>query len=309
MTAVIRTERLSKRYGTHPALIDLDLQVEPGEVFGYLGPNGAGKTTTIRLLLDLIRPTSGRAEVLGMDVRSSSVAVHRKVGYLAGDIALYDGLTGHDHLTYLGNLRGGVDPDHIRSLADRFDLDLSRPIRELSKGNRQKVGLIQAFMHRPALAILDEPTSGLDPLMQLEFHRLLREVTGEGATVLLSSHVLSEVERIGDRVAILRAGRLVTVGSVSEIKVRARRRLEVQFGGPVPSDAFAGVPGLHNIEFRNGVARLDVEGSMDKIVKVLAQYEVTSMVSHEPDLEEIFMEYYRKDEDRAAEHLLQDPSR
>lgn len=309
MTAAVRTERLTKRYGNHPALTDLDLEVRPGEIFGYLGPNGAGKTTTIRLLLDLIRPTSGRAEVLGMDVRARSVAVHHKVGYLAGDVALYEGLTGLEHLTYLGNLRGGVEPGRIRLLADRFDLDLSRPIRQLSKGNRQKVGLIQAFMHRPELAILDEPTSGLDPLMQQESHQLLRESTGEGATVLLSSHVLSEVERVADRVAILRAGRLVTVGSVSDIKARARRRLEVQFGGPVPADAFAAVPGVYDMHLHDGIARFDVEGSMDALVKVLARYEVTSMVSHEPDLEEIFLEYYRKDEDHAAEHLSEDPSR
>jgi ABC-2 type transport system ATP-binding protein len=295
MTAVIRTERLSKRYGAHPALTELDLEIERGEVFGYLGPNGAGKTTTIRILLDLIRPTSGHAEVLGLDARTASVAIHRKIGYLAGDVALYEGLTGHEHLTYLGNLRGGVDPGSIRALAERFDLDLSRPIRELSKGNRQKVGLIQAFMHRPELAILDEPTSGLDPLMQQQFHQLLQDVKRDGATVLLSSHVLSEVERICDRLAILRAGRLATVASVSDIKARARRRLEVQFGDPIVADAFTSVPGVRDVQVHDGVARFDVEGSMDSLIKALAGHEVTSLVSHEPDLEEIFLEYYRSE--------------
>jgi ABC-2 type transport system ATP-binding protein len=299
MAAAIRTEALTKFYGSRPALVDLDLEVNRGEVFGYLGPNGAGKTTTIRLLLDLIRPTSGRAEVLGLDPRAHSVALHRAVGYLAGDIALYERLTGREHLTYLGNLRGGIDPRTITALAERFDLDLSRPIRELSKGNRQKVGLIQAFMHRPELAILDEPTSGLDPLIQQEFHRLLREVKADGGTVLLSSHVLSEVERISDRVAILRAGRLVTAGTVAAIKAQARRRLEVQFGEPVVPAEFASLPGVRGVQGEDGTIQFDVEGSVDALVKALARHTVTSIVSHEPDLEEIFLDYYRREADRA----------
>lgn len=202
--AAILTEDLTKRYGKHQALDGLDLVVRRGEVFGFLGPNGAGKTTTIRLLLDLIRPTAGRVEVLGMDPRRQGREVRRRVGYLPGKLALYDRLTGREVLTYLGHLRDGVDWAHADSLARRLDLDLNRPIGALSRGNKQKVGLVQALMHRPELLILDEPTGGLDPLVQREFHRLVREASGEGRTVFLSSHVLGEVERVADRVGIIR---------------------------------------------------------------------------------------------------------
>jgi ABC-2 type transport system ATP-binding protein len=300
MTAAIKTDKLTKRYGSHPALSDLDLEVQVGEVFGYLGPNGAGKTTTIRLLLDLLRPSSGRAEILGMDTRARSVAIRRRVGYLAGDVALYERMTGGQLLRYFAELRGGVDWRHVERLVERFELDLSRPIRQLSKGNRQKVGLVQAFMHQPELLILDEPTSGLDPLVQQEFHRLLREVKAAGATVFLSSHILSEVEQVADRVAILRAGRLVVSGEISAIKAKARRWLEIHFAQPVPEEVFARLPGVHTVRTEDSRVRFEVEGSVDALVKAAARYEVTSIISHEPDLEEVFLGYYRGDAERAG---------
>jgi ABC-2 type transport system ATP-binding protein len=300
VTAAIRTEGLTKRYGRHPAITELNLTIERGEIFGYLGPNGAGKTTTIRVLLDAIRPTAGRAEILGLDSHAQCVEVHRRTGYLPGDISLYDTLTGREHLAYFAHLRGGVDWGYVEQLVKRFDLDLSRPIRHLSKGNRQKVGLVQAFMHRPELLILDEPTSGLDPLVQQEFQRLLLDVKKEGGTVLLSSHVLSEVERVGDRVGILRSGRLILTGEVDEIKAKARRRLEVRFGAPVSAESFQALPGVQVRGLDNGTAVFDVEGSMDPLVKALARFEVTSLSSHEPDLEEIFLEYYRGGDEHAG---------
>jgi len=293
VTSAIQTEGLSKRYGRRLSLADLDLDVEGGEIFGYLGPNGAGKTTTIRLLLDLIRPTAGRATVLGLDARRDSLEIRRRVGYLPGELALDGGLTGRQLLRYFGNLRGGVDPRQGETLAERLDLDLDRPIRALSKGNKQKLGLAQAFMHRPDLLILDEPTSGLDPLVQQEFHRLVLEAKAEGRTVFLSSHVLAEIERIADRVAILRDGRLVAIGAVGEIKAKARRRLEIQFGGPVPAAAFAGLPGVREAAVEGDRGHFAVEGSVDALIKTAARFEVVGVTSHEPDLEDAFLDYYR----------------
>ncbi len=301
MTAAIRTEGLGKRYGRRLGLADLDLEVERGEVFGYLGPNGAGKTTTIRLLLDLIRPTAGRATVLGLDPRAQGIELRRRVGYLPGELALDERLTGGELLRYFANLRGGVDPHHVAALAERLDLDLGRPIRALSKGNKQKVGLIQAFMHRPELLILDEPTSGLDPLVQQEFQHLVLEAKAEGRSVFLSSHVLAEVERIADRVAILRGGRLAAVGGVGEIKAKARRRLEIQFGQPVPADAFAGLPGVREAVVAGDRGSFAVEGSVDALIKAAAGCAVLSLTSHEPDLEEVFLDYYRA-ENRGERH-------
>ena len=214
MPAVIRTERLTKSYGTHRGIVELDLEVQAGEVFGFLGPNGAGKTTTIRTLLDLIRPTSGRAFVFDIETTVDPVAIHRRIGYVPGEFALYDRLTGGQTIEYFGNLRGGVDRTYRDSLIERFDLDPSRRFKEYSKGNKQKVGLVIALQHRPELLVLDEPTSGLDPLMQQSFYALVREAQAEGRSVFLSSHILSEVERTCDRVAIIRDGVLVKVDSV-----------------------------------------------------------------------------------------------
>jgi ABC-2 type transport system ATP-binding protein len=227
--SAIRTSKLSKDYGAGRGLFELDLEVAPREVFGYLGPNGAGKTTTIRLLMDMVRPTGGTAYVFGLDCRRDSVAVKRKVGYLPGDLPLFGSLRGKEVVAYLGGLRGGVDRDRVRKLAERLDLDLGRRFREYSSGNKRKLGILLAFMHSPELLILDEPTNGLDPLNQHEFYELLHEARDGGATVFLSSHILSEVEHVCDRVGILRAGKLVRVADLGELRKSGETSLEQIF--------------------------------------------------------------------------------
>jgi ABC-2 type transport system ATP-binding protein len=292
----IRTEGLTKLYGRVVGIRDLDLEVHEGEVFGFLGPNGAGKTTTIRLLLDFLRPSAGRAEVLGLDAQRDSIEIRRRLGYLPGDLELYERLTARELLDYFGDLRGGVEAALVGELAERLDLDLERRIGALSKGNRQKVGIVQAFMHRPRVLVLDEPTSGLDPLVQHEFNRLVREVVADGAAVFLSSHVLVEVERAVDRVGIVRGGELVVVEEIGALKEKALRELEVHFGAPPPAGAFDGLEGVREAGRDDSAVRFAVQGSLDRLVKALAEHEVVNVVSHEPDLEEIFLGYYRGDE-------------
>jgi len=292
MEVTIKTRRLTKKFGRHLALSELDLDVPTGVVFGYLGPNGAGKTTTIRLLAGLIRPTAGSAMVFGFDAADQYDALQRRIGYLPGDFAAYPDLTGAQYLRYLGALRGGVDRSAVELLAKRFDLDLGLRIGSLSRGNKQKIGLVQAFMHEPDLLILDEPTSGLDPIMQREFLALLRETRAAGRTVFLSSHILSEVEAIADTVAILRAGRLVTTQSVEALKARARRRLELTFAGAVPLDRIQRVPGVEDVSADGRTAHVVVTGSTAELVRTVAPYDVTNLVSHEADLEAVFLDYY-----------------
>jgi len=289
---VIRAESLTKYYGKQRGIIDLDLEVQEGEVFGFLGPNGAGKTTTIRTLLDFIRPTGGSATVLGLDSRRFSRELRRRIGYLPGELSLYENMTGADLLHHFSYLRGGVDWTYAQQLATRLDCNLSRPIKTLSQGNKRKVGLIQAFMHKPELFILDEPTIGLDPLVQLEFYRLVAEAKAEGSTVFLSSHNLPEVERVCDRVGIIRQGRLVAVENVATLKSRALRRLEIHFGAPVPRDRFTNVAGVRDLVVEDSVLHCTVVGTMDSLIKTAAQFEVVNIVSHEPSLEEIFLAYY-----------------
>jgi ABC-2 type transport system ATP-binding protein len=269
-------------------------------VYGFLGPNGAGKTTTIRILLDLLRPTSGSASVLGLDPRRDAVEARRRIGYLPGDLALYPKLTARETVDYLGSLRGGYPAGSVERLADRLDLELDRPIGAFSHGNRQKVGLLQAFAHEPELLVLDEPSAGLDPLLQQEFQRLVREAAGEGRTVFLSSHVLSEVEQAADRVGILRRGRLVAVEDVAALKARATRRLEVELARPAPREAFAGLPNVRDCQVDGAHLHLVVEGAMDAVVKALAAHEVLTLTSREPDLEEVFLDYYRPESGDAA---------
>ena len=294
-SAAIRTERLSKDYGAGRGLFDLDLEIERGEVFGFLGPNGAGKSTTMRLLLDLISPTSGSAALLGLDSHKESLEIRRRVGFLPGDFALYPKLNGAAILDYLAELRGGVDPRIRAHLAKRFDAELDRPVRELSTGNRQKLGLIQAFMHEPELLILDEPIAGLDPLVQQSFHALLGEVAGQGRTVFLSSHTLSEVERVAHRVAILRRGQLVVVDSLENLRAIAIRHLDIEFGGTPPEvEEFRSLPGVRDARSEDSHLRVAFEGSADAIVKAAAAHEVRSIRSQEDDLEQIFLQYYRE---------------
>ncbi|HET9114567.1 MAG TPA: ABC transporter ATP-binding protein [Gaiellaceae bacterium] len=285
---------LSKDYGSGRGLFALDLEVEPGEIFGFLGPNGAGKSTTMRLLLDLIRPTSGSARVLGLDTRRESLEIRRRVGFLPGDLALHPKLTGRAMLDHLAQLRGGVDPRVRDSLAERFDADLDRPIRQLSTGNRQKLGLIQAFMHEPELLILDEPIAGLDPLVQQSFHALLGEISAEGRTVFLSSHTLSEVERVTHRLAILRRGRLVVVDSLENLRRVAVQRLEIEFGDDVDPAEFRALPGVADVEASGGTLTIGFEGSADAVVKAAAAHEVVAIRPREDDLEDIFLRYFRE---------------
>ncbi|MDX1689889.1 MAG: ABC transporter ATP-binding protein [Acidimicrobiia bacterium] len=289
----IDTDGLTKHYGHVEALVDLDLDVRVGEVFGFLGPNGAGKTTTIRTLLDEIRPTAGTATVLGMDSHRRSLEIRSRIGYLPGDLAMYPRLTGRDTLAYFANLRGGVDWSYVDELADRLDADLSKKVGDLSSGNRQKVGIIQAFMHRPDLLIMDEPSSGLDPLVQREFQDLMRDVTASGRTVFLSSHTLSEVQRVADRVGIIRRGRLVAVEAVSDLRSKATRRVEFELGSPVDRAVFVGVPGVRDVEVRNHHVTLAYEGTIDALLTTVAErYEVIDIATREADLEEIFLTYY-----------------
>jgi beta-exotoxin I transport system ATP-binding protein len=288
---VVRAEQLTKTYGQHRGIVDVDFAVEAGEVFGFLGPNGAGKTTTIRLVLDLIRPTSGRLSVFGLDARRDSVAIHRRLGYLPGDLRLYERMTGRDLIRYFGHLRGA--PGGGEDLAARLDLDLDRKVKELSRGNRQKIGLVQAFMHEPDLVVLDEPTSGLDPLVQETFYELVAEATERGGTVFLSSHVLSEVQRVADRVGLIREGRLQLVDTVENLRARSFTSVEVTFAEPPPADALRGVPGVRETGRHGDVVRLALEGEIDPLLKALARFHVRALDVHEADLEDIFMALYR----------------
>jgi ABC-2 type transport system ATP-binding protein len=292
-TSAIRTRGLTKDYGDGHGVFDLDLDIERGEIFGFLGPNGAGKSTTMRLLLDLVFPTSGSATLLELDSHRQSLQIRRRVGFLPGDFALYPKLSGAAVLNYLAELRGGVDPRVRDELAERFDADHHRPVRELSTGNRQKLGLIQALMHEPELLILDEPIAGLDPLVQQSFHALLSEVVTEGRTVFLSSHTLSEVERVAHRVAILREGRLV-VDSLENLRAIAIRKLEVEFAGKAPDvEQLRALPGVRDARLHGSHLTIAFEGSADSVVKAIARYEVRSLRSREDELEESFLRYYR----------------
>jgi ABC-2 type transport system ATP-binding protein len=297
--AILNTSHLTKFYGKQCGIEDINLEVRKGEVFGYLGPNGAGKTTTIRTFLDFIRPTRGTATIFGFDSRLGSVETRRRIGYLPGELSMYGNLTGDELLHYVASLRGGTDLTYATDLAKRMDCDLTRRLKALSHGNRQKIGLIQAFMHRPQLIILDEPTLGLDPLMQQEFYRLISEARTDGRTVFLSSHILPEVERVCDRVGIIREGRLVAVETVETLKSRALRRLEIHFAHTVPPEGFVSIPGVRDVVVRDSILSCIVVGSLDMLIKTAARFEVVNIISHEPSLEEVFLTYYGESKSHA----------
>ena len=295
--AMIEIGGLTKSYGRKRGIVDVSLQVGEGEVFGFLGPNGAGKTTTIRILMALLRADSGSARIAGLDCWERSIDVKKLIGYVPGEPSLDPNLTGGQILEYFANLRGGVDQAYLKQLVDRFDLDTSRKFRQYSTGNKRKVVLIQAFMHRPRVLVLDEPTSGLDPLNQQEFDAMVREARDEGRTVFLSSHVLSEVEKTCSRIGIIREGRLVRVGGIHELADIKRYEITITFAEPVPAEAFArleGVTGAETLGNGNGV-RLTVQGPADAVIKAAAQYPVVSLTSIEPSLEDTFLRFYEAD--------------
>lgn len=296
----IETVALTKKFGDFTAVEDVSLRINRGEIFGFLGPNGAGKSTTIRAILDLIRPTSGECRVLGLDSRRDAVEIRRHLGFLPSDLALYPNLTGRQTLEFFGNLRGSTDWKWIGELSERFDADLTKKVSEYSSGSRQKIGIMQAFMHRPEVLILDEPITGLDPLMQLEFHTLMREHVAQGNTIFLSSHTISEVERVADRVGFIRRGHLIAVETMSELHDKALRRITLEFAQPVAASAFQGVDGVHEVSAEGATVTAQYEGSMAPLLKVATVLDVTSVSSASVDLDEIFLAFYR-DEVTAAD--------
>jgi ABC-2 type transport system ATP-binding protein len=294
---VIRTERLSKNYGGRVGIADVSLEVDAGEVFGYLGPNGAGKTTTIRILLDLIRAHAGKAEIFGLDVRKRSLEIRRRCGFLPGELNLYENLTCAGLLRFFAGLRGNIDWSYVEELAARLGCQLSQPIATLSLGNKRKLGLIQAFMHRPDLLILDEPTSGLDPLVRHEFFGLVAEAKEAGQTIFFSSHNLPEVARICDRVAIIRSGRLAALEDVADLKTRSLRSVEIRFGEDFDTRAFAAVAGLEITAQDRRSLKGRMKGEMDPLLKAAARFRIYDFSSQEAGLEDVFLAYYGENGD------------
>ncbi len=294
MQAAIITERLAKAYGRRLGIADLDLEVHQGEIFGFIGPNGAGKTTTIRLLLGLIRPTSGSAAVLGLDAQRESVAVHRSIGYLPGDFGIDVRMTGRQLIHYFSRLRGSAEgwETSAQQLADRLGLDLDVPMGRLSRGNRQKIALVQALYHRPSVLVLDEPSTGLDPLVQDTFLQMVREARDEGRTVFLSSHVLSEVERVCDRIGIVRAGRLVALETTDSLLEKRRKRVTLVFSTLVDPAPFAALPGVSDVRADGPRLSLRLHNGIDAVVKLASRYTVLDMTVEHPSLDEVFMSYY-----------------
>ena len=304
-TSAVVIQELTKSYGSVRALRGVNLEVRRGEILGFLGPNGAGKTTTIRCLLDLIHPDGGTMRVLGIDPQADPVAVRAQVGYLPGELHLEDNMTAERALRFLNSLRGGkADWDFVRRLAREMDLELRQPIKNLSKGNKQKVGLVQALMHRPKLLMLDEPTVGLDPLMQQEVLRLITEARDNGATVFFSSHIISEVQAVAERVAIIRHGEVVEVAETASLIKRALRRARVQFRRPVDGQVLANVPGVTLLSQDDGTTvLLHVEGEMDDLIKALSAFPVSDFETERPSLEEVFLAYYEVDKGTPKEAL------
>jgi ABC-2 type transport system ATP-binding protein len=295
VTSAIETFGLTKRYGSVTAVGDLNLRIEPGQVFGFLGPNGAGKSTTIRMLMALQQPTEGRVSVLGLDAQADTVAIHRRIGYLPGDLELFPRLTGRQHISWFARSRGLDDRSSVaKHLVDRFQVVTDRPVRELSKGNRQKIGLVLAFMHQPELLVLDEPTSGLDPLMQREFENLLQETAAEGRTVFLSSHELGEVQRSAHRIGIIREGRLVAEDTVEGLRRAAPQKMDIRFRYPVDQAELSSLRGVTVTAADGPRVTLDVTGEIGPVLRVIASHDPVDLTARPADLDELFLGFYRQ---------------
>ena len=291
-TTPIKITGLSKYYGKSRGIVDLNLEVLQGEILGYLGPNGAGKTTTMRILMDFIRASEGTAQIFGMDSHKDSLNIRRNIGYLSTSPVLYENLTGRQFLTYCMNIKGQDETTSFIELAERLNCDLDKKIDTLSHGNKQKIAIIRALAHKPQLVIMDEPTTGLDPLVQNEFESIIRGMASDGSTILFSSHVLSEVENICDRIAIIGNGKLITMEDVSDLKSRQTRILTVTFADNVDAQTFGSIPGIKNVDVVNNQLSFEISGPIDSIIKAIAKYNVLDIKIHEPDLEEIFLSYY-----------------
>ena len=293
MTTAIETKGLTKDYGAGHGIFDLDLTVQEGEVFGYLGPNGAGKTTTIKLLMGLIHATRGSAGILGLDADRDSVALKHRIGYVPGELPQFGGWRGSEIVAYISGLRGDLADNEVEAVAKRLDLDLGRKYREYSHGNKQKLALLLAFAPKPALLILDEPTSGLDPLHQQEFYGLVRDARARGATIFISSHVLSEVEHVCDRVGIVREGHLATVGQLDQLAGMRAHRIEIVFAGPPPVERIRAIPGFEQVAVEDHRVSGMFRGDFEPLLAALATSRVTKFESREPSLEEIFLGFYK----------------
>jgi len=302
MSTIIQTNKLTKSYGKSRGIIDVTFDIQEGEVFGFLGPNGAGKTTTMRILMGLLHANSGSATIGGLDCWQASTEVKKLVGYLPGEFTFDPGLRGAQIIEYLGHLRGGVDQSYLRVLVERLGLDPSKRFREYSHGNKQKLGLVQAFMHKPRVLILDEPTSGLDPLNQQEFYKMVAEVHAEGRTVFLSSHILPEVEHTCDRVAIIREGRLVKIDHVSALKEIRQHEVEISFPGPASVEWFQHVTGVARVAqgADEHTLQLNVQGALTEIIKIAGEHSATNIATHEPSLEEVFLRFYEPEQSPAT---------
>ena len=302
MATIIQTNKLTKSYGRSRGILDVTFDIQEGEVFGFLGPNGAGKTTTMRVLMGMLRPNSGSATIAKLDCWQESTEVKKFVGYLPGEFTFDPGLRGAQILEYLGHLRGGVDQSYLRELVERLDFDPSKRFREYSRGNKQKLGLIQAFMHRPHVLILDEPTGGLDPLNQQEFYKIAAEVHASGSTIFLSSHVLPEVERTCDRVAIIREGRLVKIDHVSALKDIRQHDVEITFAAPVSLALFNNIPGVVDVAAgaNDHTLQMHVQGSLAEVLSIAGEHGATNITTHEPTLEEVFLRFYEPEQSSPA---------
>jgi ABC-2 type transport system ATP-binding protein len=293
MDKIIEISNLSKTYGEIVAVNGVQFSVPPGEIFGYLGPNGAGKTTTIRMIMNFLTPSGGEIRVFGMNSSKEYLQIHKRIGYMNSDMKLYEHLTGNEMLLFLSNLRGGVDKDNVERLSEKLDIDLSLKIRNLSRGNKQKIALIQAFMHRPELVILDEPSNGLDPLMQQQFNEIVKQSIADGSTVFLSSHILPEVEVLCDRVAIIKDGVLVAEERVDVLKKNSVQKFEIIFSVKPPENIFQQVRGISNISIDDRVLTCSIIGAIDPFIKEAANFDVQSFKSFETDLEDIFLSFYK----------------